>query len=78
MVYNRVINFTITVNPREMKGYINVGIFIHVERKSRAGVIEQIYEEIKDLLVLGTPYEDVDMIGLNLYVENMWEIEDPD
>jgi hypothetical protein len=24
---------------------------------------------------LGPPYEDVDMIGLNLYVENMWEIE---
>ena len=75
MVSNRILGFSIIVNPTEMIGYINVGIFIHVERKYRKAVIEQIYDEIKDLLVLGPPHEDVDMIGLNLYVENMWKIE---
>jgi DNA-binding Lrp family transcriptional regulator len=72
---NRVIDFTIFVNPREMKGYVNVGIFIHVERKYREEVTKEIYKEIKDLLVFGSPYENIDTMGLNLYVENMWEIE---
>ena len=36
---------------------------------------KKIYAEIKNLLVLGPPYEDIDTIGLNLYVQNMWEIE---
>ena len=75
MILNRVVDFTIFVNPREMKGYVNVGIFIHVEKKYREEVTEQIYKEIKDLLVFGSPYENLDTMGLNLYVENMWEIE---
>jgi DNA-binding Lrp family transcriptional regulator len=75
MLYNRVIDFTIFVNPREMKGYVNVGIFIHVERKYREEVTKEIYKEIKDLLVFGSSYENLDTMGLNLYVENMWEIE---
>jgi DNA-binding Lrp family transcriptional regulator len=75
MLYNRVIDFTIIVNPREMKGYINVGIFIHVEKKYHEEVTKEIYKEIKDLLVFGSPYENIDTMGLNLYVENMWEIE---
>jgi DNA-binding Lrp family transcriptional regulator len=75
MRYNRVIDFTIIVNPREMKGYVNVGIFIHVEKKYREEVTKEIYDEIKDLLVFGSPYENIDTMGLNLYVDNMWEIE---
>ena len=75
MLYNRVIDFTIFVNPREMKGYINVGIFIHVEKKYHEEVTKEIYKEIKDLLIFGSPYENIDTMGLNLYVENMWEIE---
>jgi DNA-binding Lrp family transcriptional regulator len=75
MLYNRVVDFTIFVNPREMKGYINVGIFIHVEKKYHEEVTKEIYKEIKDLLVFGSPYENLDTMGLNLYVENMWEIE---
>jgi DNA-binding Lrp family transcriptional regulator len=75
MLYNRVIDFTIIVNPRKMKGYINVGIFIHVEKKYHEEVTKEIYKEIKDLLVFGSPYENLDTMGLNLYVENMWEIE---
>lgn len=75
MILNRVIDFTIIVNPREMKGYVNVGIFIHVEKEHRNEVTKKIYEEIKNLLVLGPPYENIDTIGLNLYVLNMWEIE---
>jgi DNA-binding Lrp family transcriptional regulator len=75
MLYNRVIDFTIFVNPREMKGYVNVGIFIHVEKKYYEEVTKEIYKEIKDLLVFGSPYENLDTMGLNLYVENMWEIE---
>jgi hypothetical protein len=58
-----------------MKGYINVGIFIHVEKKYHEEVTKGIYKEIKDLLVFGSPYENIDTMGLNLYVENMWEIE---
>jgi DNA-binding Lrp family transcriptional regulator len=75
MISNHVIDFTIIVNPREMKGYVNVGIFIHVEKQRRNEVTKKIYEEIKNLLVLGPPYEDIDTIGFNLYVQNMWEIE---
>lgn len=75
MLLNHVIDFTIIVNPREMKGYVNAGIFIHVEKQHRKEVTKKIYEEIKNLLVLGPPYEDIDTIGLNLYVQNMWEIE---
>jgi DNA-binding Lrp family transcriptional regulator len=75
MLYNRVIDFTIFVNPREMKGYVNVGIFIHVKKKYYEEVTKEIYKEIKDLLVFGSPYENLDTMGLNLYVENMWEIE---
>jgi DNA-binding Lrp family transcriptional regulator len=75
MLYNRVIDFTIFVNPRKMKGYVNVGIFIHVEKKYYEEVTKEIYKEIKDLLVFGSPYENLDTMGLNLYVENMWEIE---
>lgn len=75
MLYNRVIDFTIFVNPREMKGYVNVGIFIHVEKKYYEEVTKEIYKEIKDLLVFGSRYENLDTMGLNLYVENMWEIE---
>jgi DNA-binding Lrp family transcriptional regulator len=75
MVSNHVLDFTIIVNPREMKGYVNVGIFIHVEKQRRNEVTKKIYEEIKNLLALGPPYEDIDTIGFNLYVQNMWEIE---
>ena len=75
MLFNRVVDFTIFVNPREMRGYVNVGIFIHVEKKYSEEVTKEIYKEIKDLLVFGSPYENLDTMGLNLYVENMWEIE---
>jgi DNA-binding Lrp family transcriptional regulator len=75
MISNHVIDFTIIVNPREMKGYVNVGIFIHVEKQHRNEVTKIINEEIKNLLVLGPPYEDIDTIGFNLYVQNMWEID---
>ena len=75
MLFNRIIDFTILVNPRQMKGYINVGIFIHIEKKYREEVIKEIYEEIKNLLVFESPYENIDTMGFNLYVENMWEIE---
>lgn len=75
MLSRHVIDFSIIVNPREMKGYINVGIFILVERIHRKEVIEQVYKEIKHLLVLEPPYENADTIGINLYVENMWEVE---
>lgn len=75
MLFNRVVDFTIFVNPREMRGYVNVGIFIHVEKKYSEEVTKEIYKQIKDLLVFGSPYESLDTMGLNLYVENMWEIE---
>lgn len=75
MLSNHVIDFTIIVNPREMKGYVNAGIFIHVDKQYRNEVTKKIYEEIKNLLVLGPPYEDMNTIGLNVYVQNMWEIE---
>ena len=75
MLFNRVVDFTIFVNPREMRGYVNVGIFIHVEKKYSEEVTKEIYKQIKDLLVCGSPYESLDTMGLNLYVENMWEIE---
>jgi DNA-binding Lrp family transcriptional regulator len=75
MLFNRIIDFTILVNPRQMKGYINVGIFIHIEKKYREEVIKEIYQEIKNLLVFESPYENIDTMGFNLYVENMWEIE---
>lgn len=75
MILNHVIDFTIIVSPREMKGYVNVGIFIHVEKQHRNEVTKKINEEIKNLLVLGPPYEDIDTIGFNLYVQNMWEID---
>ncbi len=41
MVSNRVIDFSIIVNPKEMRGYINVGIFIHVERKYRKDLLNR-------------------------------------
>jgi DNA-binding Lrp family transcriptional regulator len=75
MLFSRVIDFTILVNPRQMKGYINVGIFIHIEEKYRKEVTREIYEEIKNLLVFESPYDNIDTMGFNLYVENMWEIE---
>ena len=75
MLFNRVVDFTIFVNPREMRGYVNVGIFIHVEKKYSEEVTKDIYKQIKDLLVFGSPYESLDTMGLKLYVENMWEIE---
>jgi DNA-binding Lrp family transcriptional regulator len=75
MLFNRVIDFTIFVNPSEMRGYVNIGIFIHVEKKYHEEVTKGIYKEIKDLLVFGSPYENLDTMGVNLYVENMWEIE---
>lgn len=75
MLSNHIIDFTIIVNPREMKGYVNAGIFIHVDKQYRNEVTKKIYQEIKNLLVLGPPYEDINTIGLNLYVQNMWEVE---
>lgn len=75
MLSNHIIDFTIIVNPREMKGYVNAGIFIHVEKQYRNEVTKKMYQEIKNLLVLGPPYEDINTIGLNLYVQNMWEVE---
>jgi hypothetical protein len=59
MLSNHVIDFSIIVNPREMKGYVNAGIFIHVDKQYRNEVTKKIYEEIKNLLVLGPPYEDM-------------------
>ena len=75
MLFNRVIDFTIFVNPMEVKGYINVGVFIEIGKEGREKAIGEIYEEIKNLLVLESPYQGLNTIGLNLYVENMWEIE---
>jgi len=75
MILNHIIDFTIIVNPMEMKGYVNVGIFIHVEKQHRKEVTKEIKEELKNLLVLGPPYEDIDTIAFNLYVQNMWEVD---
>ena len=35
MLFNRVIDFTIFVNPMEVKGYINVGVFIEIGKEVR-------------------------------------------
>jgi hypothetical protein len=48
---------------------------VHCSSQPRKEVSKIINEEIKNLLVLGPPYEDIDTIGFNLYVQNMWEID---
>jgi DNA-binding Lrp family transcriptional regulator len=72
---NHILDFGIIYNPSAMKGYIYFGLIIQTEQYHYQSVLEQVYLNFGRYL-LRHPYTvHKDVIILNLYSQNTYDIE---
>jgi DNA-binding Lrp family transcriptional regulator len=72
---NHILDFGIVYNPSAMKGYIYFGLIIQTEQYRYQSVLEQVYLNFERYF-LRHPYTvHKDVIILNLYSQNMYDIE---
>jgi hypothetical protein len=75
MIRNHVFDFGIVYNPSAMKGYIYFGLMIQTEHYQYQSVLGQVYLNFERYL-LRHPYTvHEDVIILNLYSRNIYDIE---
>jgi DNA-binding Lrp family transcriptional regulator len=77
MTKNRVLEFSIHVNPAAMKGQIVLFLSVIAERQFYPRLRERIYRELHESIILSTNLgNQVDAIGLNLASDDVFKIED--
>jgi DNA-binding Lrp family transcriptional regulator len=75
MLRNHILDFGIVYNPPAMKGYIYFGLIIQTKHYQYQSVLEQVYLNFERFL-LRHPYTvHKDVIILNLYSRNIYDIE---
>jgi DNA-binding Lrp family transcriptional regulator len=76
MIENRVLEFSISVNPAAMKGPIVFFLSVAAEGKFHAALLERIYAELYENVISSSNLSrQVDAVGLNLASEDIFEIE---
>jgi DNA-binding Lrp family transcriptional regulator len=77
MTKNRVLEFSINVNPAAMKGQIVFFLSVRAERQFYPRLLERIYRELHENIILSSNLSNqVDAIGLNLASDDVFKIED--
>jgi len=75
MTSNHVLDFGIVYNPSAMKGYIYFGLIIQTERYLYKKVLDQIYLNFEHYLLRHPQTVHRDVIVLNLYGRNIYDIQ---
>ncbi|MDQ3836434.1 MAG: AsnC family transcriptional regulator [Thermoproteota archaeon] len=76
MIKNRVLEFSISVNPAAMKGPIVFFLSVAAEGKFHPALLERIYAELHENVISSSNLSrQVDAVGLNLASEDVFEIE---
>jgi DNA-binding Lrp family transcriptional regulator len=75
MIRNRVLDFGIVYNPSAMKGYIYFGLIIQTEHYRYQRVLEQVYQNFEHYLLRHPDTVHEDIIILNMYGRNIYDIE---
>jgi DNA-binding Lrp family transcriptional regulator len=76
MTKNRVLEFSINVNPASMKGQIVFFLSVTAGKQFYAALLERIYAELHENIISSSNLSNqVDAIGLNLVSEDVFKIE---
>jgi DNA-binding Lrp family transcriptional regulator len=75
MEKNRLLNFGLVYNPSAMKGYNYFSILAQANRSFFQSIIDKIYAELSPHLLRHPTLIHKDVIVLNLYSENVFDIE---
>lgn len=75
MIRNHVLDFGIVYNPSAMKGYIYFGLIIQTEHYRFQSVLEQVYLNLERYLLRHPHTVHEDVIILNMYSRNIYDIE---
>lgn len=76
MAKNRVLEFSIHVNPSAMKGQIVFFLSVRAEKQFYPPLLEKIYAELHESIILSFNLANqVDAIGLNLASDDVFKIE---
>lgn len=77
MTKNRVLEFSINVNPSAMKGQIVFFLSVTADRQFYPKLLERILGELHDNIILSFNLANqVDAIGVNLAIDDVFKIED--
>jgi DNA-binding Lrp family transcriptional regulator len=75
MIRNHVLDFGIVYNPSAMKGYIYFGLIIQTDHYQYQRVLEQVYLNFERYLLRHPDTLHKDVIILNMYSRNIYDIE---
>ena len=75
MTEHRLLNFGLVYNPSAMKGYNYFTILAQGDKSLFQGIIERIYSDLSRYLLRHPTLIHKDVIILNLYSENIFDIE---
>lgn len=76
MTKNRILEFSISVNPAAMKGHIVFFLSVTAEKQFYPKLLERIYTELYENVISSSNLSNqVDAIGLNLASEDIFKIE---
>lgn len=77
MAKNRVLQFSININPSAMKGQIVFFLSVRAEKQFYPRLLEKILGELHESVILSFNFAyQVDAIGLNLASDDVFKIED--
>src|SRR5438093_5607922 len=72
---HRILEFTLIPNPAAMRGYVYFGMVISLEKNRYQHIIEYIYSELEEFFLRPPPVVRQEVIILNLYSDNFFDIE---
>jgi DNA-binding Lrp family transcriptional regulator len=77
MTKSRVLEFSININPSAMKGQIVFFLSVRAERQFYPKLLERIFGELHNNIILSFNLANqVDAIGVNLAIDDVFKIED--
>ena len=76
MVKHKVLDFGIVYNPEAMKGFIYFGMLIQVERLYHKDIVQRLYADLEGRFLRHAQLIHSDLIVLNLFAENIFQIEE--
>jgi hypothetical protein len=75
MTANRLLNFGLVYNPSAMKGYNYFSILAQVDNRLFKDIIKKVYSDLSWYLLRHPTLIHKDIIILNLYSENIFDIK---
>lgn len=75
MKTHHLIDFTLIPKPDAIRGYIYFGMVISIDKNRYQHIIEYIYSELEEFFLRPPPVTRQEVIILNLYSDNFFDIE---